>query len=352
MIVRRIGFYNQLGASGGGPAPIVAWGPDFGGADGDSFNVNAVTMLPAVGLAHDSSIGIVYSLPFVASIFNAKSIGVDPDGSLGPFYANSIAVDPDAAAGATFNGQSVATQPAMPSLGFAGAHGAGVHQSGSVTGAPFLQATSTFTSTSATITSFDIPKPTGTAVGDVLVAVIGFTPNTVTITTPSGWSYVRDDAGAANCRMYLFTRVVDGSEGATISFATSAACAGISTMFRIAGANTTTPINVSGATVTNATDPVAPSITTTTANCLIVCACVQANLTNADYTAPANYTEQSDLNGNGALGALQNTGCTDTRILAAAGATGTATMDSTQLTSGACVALHFAVAPGPLTIAS
>lgn len=56
----------------------VAWGPDFGGADGDQFNVGVNIDLDALALENTKTVGATLTMPTLA-LSNTKSVGVNVD---------------------------------------------------------------------------------------------------------------------------------------------------------------------------------------------------------------------------------------------------------------------------------
>lgn len=89
-------------------------------------------------------------------------------------------------------------------------------------------------------TSITVNKPTGTADGDVMIAICGGTPS-----TPSGWTLLGSaDSGTNSLRTVKVFRKVASSEGSsyTFSITSSIACASILT-YR--GVSNTTPVDTS-----------------------------------------------------------------------------------------------------------
>lgn len=133
-------------------------------------------------------------------------------------------------------------------------------------------------------TTVTVNKPTGTATGDVLLAVVGFCHGTgagsiITASAPSGWVSVAErGTGATSSRALAVWRKVvsDGSsEPSTYDFVMDAASSpdgSVSAVVaRFSGVNTTTPLDVTG-TTTGATSQTItfPGVTTTSANTMLV----------------------------------------------------------------------------------
>lgn len=294
-------------AMGGGSTPTfgtVGIGPDFGGIDGDRYNVGVNTSMPNIALFHNKSIGVQHQMTGLALNYNPQTIGV--------------------------------------------------HQSGSVLGAPFfmdLQSTAA-TTASATIV---VNTPGPPAAGDLLVAGVGCgTAGADTITGPAGWTQLHylNSAGTVRSEGGIWYRLCDGTELSSYTWTNSSALNPMmGWIMRFRGVDQTTPINTSAQATANVQDPVAPALTTTVINCALVCACFQANTLSNTYTAPAGYTERTEQAGTIA-GVSTGIGTSDTKVQAASGAVAAATMDSNSLVTSQAVSFHVAIAPGSVVIAT
>ena len=157
---------------------------------------------------------------------------------------------------------------------------------------PAFRAAASATTTGATLT---ITKPTGTAANDVLIASIAVTPSTATITPPSGWTLVRrtDNAGPTSNSLAVYSKVAGGSEPASYAWTLSGSSFTTGGVQAFTGINTTTPIDVeNGQTTASATTHATPSITTSTANSIIVTS--HAFASGATWTPPSGMTEGFD----------------------------------------------------------
>jgi len=121
-----------------------------------------------------------------------------------------------------------------------------------------------------------LDKPSGTAEGDTLLAVLCFDQAVVAnISAPDGtWSLVESegptDAGAV---CVIYAKVAGSSEAASYTFTNAGAGRTNSALFRVSGADTTTPVNASDTTLYNtldSSDVVCPSISPDVAGCLLV----------------------------------------------------------------------------------
>lgn len=168
-------------------------------------------------------------------------------------------------------------------------------------------------------------KPTGTASGDLLVAIVGAVGGAPSL---AGWD---SRAAANNSGFYfesVFTRVAGGSEPADYTFSAPAVEGVI--ILRLSGADTSTIIDGTATTSTNGT---AGSITTTADGSMLV----MGSVGTGAITPDAGMVE-ADESGPGATYNLYVNAATETR--ATAGATGTRTQTAGgSLVTSAMVAL-------------
>ncbi|MGH8753614.1 MAG: DUF6701 domain-containing protein [Burkholderiales bacterium] len=145
-------------------------------------------------------------------------------------------------------------------------------------------------------TTLTISVPTGTALNHVMIASIGVTPSTATVTTPSGWTLVRriDNASATSNSLLVYRKVATATEPASYSWtlggSPAGAAGGIQTFI---GVNTTTPIDVeNGVATASALTHATPSVTTTVANTMLVTSHTMAS--SASWTVPSGMTQAFD----------------------------------------------------------
>ena len=117
----------------------------------------------------------------------------------------------------------------------------------------------TNTSTSAASTSHTVNLPASISSGDLLIVFFG-TREKPTITTPSGWTLLKNKSNAAeNHQFSIFYKVASGSEGSTVTITTSASWSGMHASYRITGYSGTP--EVSTADSGNITQPDPDSLT-------------------------------------------------------------------------------------------
>jgi len=187
------------------------------------------------------------------------------------------------------------------------------------------------TATTATVT-----KPTGAAVGDVLVAVVCADPSMPSV--PTGWTQA--GTGASNVPVYVWWKTVAADEPATYSFATTGASGYdiVIDVFALTGANTSAPISqiVFGGSGADVTPHIAPTVTPGAAGAMLFTAYGTRGGTQT-HTPPTGMTELYD-NGDGyAYLSVNNLALTTTA------ATGTKT--STPGSADAYTSVSFIVAP-------
>lgn len=188
-----------------------------------------------------------------------------------------------------------------------------------------------------------VSKPAGTAQDDVMIAFITPNADNQVITAPSGWTKdVERTGGSFNPGYTVYWKVAGGAEPSTYDWS----CLGFvltGVILSYSGADTSTPINVSAVTNISggaSTSFVAPTVTTTVANCTLLCffGTLAGAGGGSPFTPPGSMTEREDqaaISGN----ACDFSICDE--ALGASGATGTrtATANSSQFFWTGSVAL-------------
>ena len=181
------------------------------------------------------------------------------------------------------------------------------------------------TDTTTAVTAYTITLPAGTVTGDVLLVALNIasvSPAHTVATQPATSTTVLAPfaPGASTISLSVHAYVVPASVPATITYTISAAFFGSITWQRFRGVNTAATINASGRSTgtTLVSTQVAPTITTTLANCFIAGG-VALGSAGRIITIPAGWTAGPRATV-GRLGAMDHKGAQ-----AVAGATGTAT---------------------------
>jgi len=200
-----------------------------------------------------------------------------------------------------------------------------------------------------------IPKPAGTATGDVLVAAISMIPGGGgrNVSTPAGWTLVSNAVSGAAPRMAVFTRVVPAADAGVSSYtfvftgdAHSGAAGGITAFI---GVDAAAPVNIQSANTATASgfSHTAPTVTTTANSAMLVSVFTMGRAT-ADWTLPAAMTERVDVASTPTRPTNAGVALTmATEPRPTAGATGTrmATASPTGITAAAGRTLSLALRP-------
>lgn len=187
-------------------------------------------------------------------------------------------------------------------------------------------------------TTLVLAKPAGTAADDVLLAVLS-ARGTPVFGAPAGWSQVRSDANGTTMTQAVFVRTAGASEPASYTFTMNKPVASVvGGMLAVSGLDPVSPVDAHGGqTNASSTSVTAPSITTTTADSLVVGFFGTGN--DATFTPPSGMTERFDVlaTGTSKIGAAGSDASQ-----AAAGATGTkvATASKAAANVGQLVALR------------
>ncbi|MDH3397302.1 MAG: right-handed parallel beta-helix repeat-containing protein, partial [Acidimicrobiia bacterium] len=194
-------------------------------------------------------------------------------------------------------------------------------------------------------TQITLTKPAGIAVDDLLIAQIMIDIDDVTFTPPAGWTLIREDDYIGNSvAQVLFYKVATGSEPADYTFTFDKSEDNVGSISAFSGVDTSIPIDAHGGQMALSGNPIAPSITTTVRNTLLV------GFFGVDevvtYTPPPGMTELWDFN----TGAKPSISAAD-EDFAGPGPTGTrtATPSATQKNIAQLVALRPAASGGAPT---
>jgi hypothetical protein len=203
------------------------------------------------------------------------------------------------------------------------------------------------TGSNTTATTLVLPKPAAVVAGDAMLATVGARGNPV-ITPPAGWTLVRLDLTGGTIRQAIYVRIAGASEPASYSFGLSVAQSAAGGIVAYSGVDPANPVDVHGGQLnTSSTAVVAPSVTTTGANRLLVT--LGAIAINTTFTAPAGMTERFDHQTPAANQYKVTVTAADATV-AATGATGTRTLTAAnaQQSAGQTVALRPGAAGPPV----
>lgn len=330
----------------------MVWGPDFGdGSSGITWEVGVGVDLDAVDVGNVQGVGVDQAFDALGLV-GSQGVGVRStmDG-VGLGSSQGVGVHPSMPALSLEAAQVVGVDMAMDSFSIENAKTIGVHLSATAIAAPTWRSTNFTDSGVTTATTLTLVAPSGIQNGNVLIATIwwGNTPGTVT--PPAGWLGIISTTVGTNVQQ-SFYKIASGESGNYV-FSWVTARGYIAEIHRISennpltGAGTGFVIDAVAGGTGSATDPIAPSVTTTVANCLVLAVATQATTLGQTETPPASWAERSD---HAIAAGPSQFGIT--RVFSAIGATGTATFDSTQALAVAYIAQSIAIAPGPITLAA
>jgi RHS repeat-associated protein len=168
-----------------------------------------------------------------------------------------------------------------------------------------------------------ISTPAGTAANDVMIAAIGFNNASAAITPPAGWTLVRrtNNASTTSNSLAVYRKTAATGEPASHTWGVAGGAFLVGGIQSFSGVDTANPIDAeSGQSTVSGTNHDTPSITTSTANTMLVTSHTYAS--SQSWTPQAGLTESFDRPSGTASATGQSiTGTRQTQ--AAAGATGT-----------------------------
>ncbi|MDQ6727438.1 MAG: hypothetical protein M3066_14905, partial [Actinomycetota bacterium] len=199
-------------------------------------------------------------------------------------------------------------------------------------------------------TAFRLQVPSGTRVGDVLLASVAFGRyGGTTLTAPAGWTQASRTSSGSSASLVIFTHVFAAGE-ASYTWRTGAAAFGVGFLAAFGGVDTTRPVDgAAGREDSDGGKSIAtPSITTTSANDVLVAsyAGVTSRSSSPRWSPPNGMTELGERDSDYFSGTLDFAGQT------AAGASGTKTASikpSQDVAIATLTALRPATPPPPPT---
>src|SRR4051812_18310095 len=144
-------------------------------------------------------------------------------------------------------------------------------------------------------TSLTITTPTGTVAGDVMIAAIGFSNSGAAITPPSGWTLVRrtNNTATTSNALAVYRRTAVAGEPASHAFAVAGGNFLVGGIQSFSSVDTANPIDVeAGQSTPSGTAHDTPSVTTTTANAMLVTSHTYAS--SNTWTPGTGLTESFD----------------------------------------------------------
>lgn len=213
---------------------------------------------------------------------------------------------------------------------------------------PVVETTSSVEVTTAS-TSVTVTKPTGTADGDYLVAFVAADRGSSGYPTaaPSGWTQIAQDAsgaGSTHAACTAYAKTAGASEPADYTWTLPSAYLAVATMHRVSGVDTDAAINASAtATDSNTQNHDSASVTTDTADCLVLRAAAFDGGSALIVTVPSGETELANPASTAATAGNQLSVSSSSR--ATAGSTGTGQFTSDKVAGDHWASVTLAIKP-------
>jgi len=208
---------------------------------------------------------------------------------------------------------------------------------------PVLESDFEFAAEPSGASSITIDIPAGNTSGDLLLLLMMGEFNTVKFLDDlTGWD-LEETNGAQGNHVALYSRISDGTEGSTVTVTPSSSATMLGWCVRVSGADSTTPINVTGVSAqSGGTTHTVDAVTTTADDCLAIYFMGYDGGDYGSFSQPTGWTEAAEGNTGTAAGDMG--AVFGSKDIASAGTTGDADID--VLVPDGMVAIMFAVAPG------
>lgn len=158
---------------------------------------------------------------------------------------------------------------------------------------PIVEAVNANASAGSSTGSINVALPAGIVAGELLIIAVCTGTIDPVFATPSGWSQLFQEGtgtgGTANaCKMAVFWRVADGSEGSKVNVTNAPVSRKTALSARISGAQSIEATVLGGSSMTPEPPPLAPSWPRTSTMFLTLAAISPPN--SSFVAAPAGYT--------------------------------------------------------------
>ena len=172
---------------------------------------------------------------------------------------------------------------------------------GSASSGPIVrEAVSTVVNATAT-SSVTVPKPAGTASGDVLVACLALNGGSVSSSgLPAGWTSIATATGVANPHVFGYYHVAGSSEPTSYTWSLGSSVANGAGIARYSGVRAASPIDATATTASgaSATTGTLPGVTTATPGAMLVgCMAINSSSTGVSIASSSGMTEAWDIGG-------------------------------------------------------
>ena len=167
-------------------------------------------------------------------------------------------------------------------------------------GAITREATSTVVNTTSTNT-VTVPRPTGTAAGDVLVACLATNGGNVSgAGVPAGWTPIAAVTAINNPHVFGYYRIASALEPPSYSWSLTGSVTNGAGIARYSGVDDIAPLAASATTATGAssTSGSLPGVTTATPDAMLVgCMGINSSPTTITIASPAGMAQAWDIGG-------------------------------------------------------
>lgn len=201
-------------------------------------------------------------------------------------------------------------------------------------------------------TALAATAPAGRAVGDLLLLITTCRSITATVAAPAGWTvwpgFPKRSGTASGGSIYVFYRTADGtaSDNATATWTgvatTTTGDSSQAHISTVTGADNASPSDqtVPAPTDASAANPSIPSITTQTADALVLGIAMKISDTAQNGTIANSFIERVDSHTTTGTGHLHYVA---TRAMPTAGATGASTVTAGNATAARCLSVPIAI---------
>jgi prepilin-type N-terminal cleavage/methylation domain-containing protein len=118
--------------------------------------------------------------------------------------------------------------------------------------------------------SLDIPVPSGTNVGDLLIAMVALDGSLDGLTAPADWNQLVLESQSGRMHLGVWWKIATGSEGATYTFTWDSSEQAYGSVMRFTGHDPSSPIDQYEFDSGSSTAPTVPEVTTSVNNTMIL----------------------------------------------------------------------------------
>lgn len=158
----------------------------------------------------------------------------------------------------------------------------------------------------ASSNSNTVTKPSSTADGDLMLALVYINDSTATITPPAGWNLLETNNTPQSAKSSLYWKIAS-SEGASWTWSFSSTARNRASVHSFTGIDGSVPYSGHGNNGVADGDAISPSIWSGVPDSLLVYLVNQDSALTSSWTAPGGMTERYDTNGASSHGVFTQT---------------------------------------------